>query len=297
MKKKSFLNGISAKLALAAVALTTVVFTSCEKEEFNVEPVELAPASAKIYATVYDLNDGQVLAPATEVKEIKADANGKITGKNEPVQCPAFPNFEKYLSVADIVVAIPDLDKGQFAYIPAFFYAQLLESAAQNVTVIEDPKNITTKPEDNAISDEYGPFNVTKFQDIQYKAKVGQKILNLEDVNNYIENLPGARAIDAAEVKRVLKAIVATYNPGITTVTVTDKVEIPQGVVIKFQPTTTMINSVISIAATIDGEEYTIPNVKIEKAGATVVKGIIVSHGHDHGHGDNGNAGGGAGGK
>ncbi|MCS3155070.1 hypothetical protein NXX77_20760 [Phocaeicola dorei] len=38
MKKKSFLSGIGAKLALAAVALTTVVFTSCEKEEFNVEP-------------------------------------------------------------------------------------------------------------------------------------------------------------------------------------------------------------------------------------------------------------------
>ena len=36
MKKKSFLSGIGAKLALAAVALTTVVFTSCEKEEFNV---------------------------------------------------------------------------------------------------------------------------------------------------------------------------------------------------------------------------------------------------------------------
>ena len=52
MKKKSFLSGIGAKLALAAVALTTVVFTSCEKEEFNVEPVELSPASATIVATV-----------------------------------------------------------------------------------------------------------------------------------------------------------------------------------------------------------------------------------------------------
>jgi hypothetical protein len=41
MKKKSFLSGIGAKLALAAVALTTVVFTSCEKEEFNVEPIPL----------------------------------------------------------------------------------------------------------------------------------------------------------------------------------------------------------------------------------------------------------------
>ena len=41
MKKKFFLSGVNAKLALAAVALTSVMFTSCEKEEFNVAPVEL----------------------------------------------------------------------------------------------------------------------------------------------------------------------------------------------------------------------------------------------------------------
>ena len=46
MKKNSFLSGVNAKLALATVALTSVMFTSCEKEEFNVAPVELEPASA-----------------------------------------------------------------------------------------------------------------------------------------------------------------------------------------------------------------------------------------------------------
>ena len=48
MKKKIFLSGVNAKLALAAVALTSVMFTSCEKEEFNVAPVELDPASATV---------------------------------------------------------------------------------------------------------------------------------------------------------------------------------------------------------------------------------------------------------
>ncbi len=69
MKKKSFLSGIGAKLALAAVALTTVVFTSCEKEEFNVEPIELSPASATIVATVYDLTTAEVLAPKQLLKQ------------------------------------------------------------------------------------------------------------------------------------------------------------------------------------------------------------------------------------
>ena len=70
MKKKSFLSGIGAKLALAAVALTTVVFTSCEKEEFNVEPIEQAPASATIFATVYDQTTGENLGTATTTMQL-----------------------------------------------------------------------------------------------------------------------------------------------------------------------------------------------------------------------------------
>lgn len=298
MKKKNFLSGFGAKSALVAVALTTMVFTSCEKEEFNVEPVELAPASAKIYATVYDLSDGQVLAPTKEVKEIKADANGAIVAKTEPVQCPTFPNSEKYLSVADISVAVPALEKGQFAYIPASFYAQLLTSAAQDVTVIEDPHNVETTSKDNPKSKSYGPFGVTALQEIEYTAQVGQKITNLEEVYSYIDNnIPEGRAIDAAEVKKVLKATVSTYNPGIKEVTVTDKIEIAKDIIVEFQPTTTIIKSVISISATVDGVNYNVPNIKIEKAGATVVKQIVIDHGHGHGHGTNSNAGGGAGGK
>ena len=83
MKKKSFLSGIGAKLALAAVALTTVVFTSCEKEEFNVEPVELSPASATIVATVYDLTTGEVLAPQAIVETITAGTDGTIAFQDE----------------------------------------------------------------------------------------------------------------------------------------------------------------------------------------------------------------------
>ena len=88
MKKKSFLSGVSAKLALAAVALTSVMFTSCEKEEFNVAPVEQADASAKISITVYDLSDGSIITDATVTNqegtpvqgfvEVAAGADGKI---------------------------------------------------------------------------------------------------------------------------------------------------------------------------------------------------------------------------
>lgn len=45
MKKIKFLNGINAVFALAVVALATA-FTSCEKEEFN---VNIEPINAQAY--------------------------------------------------------------------------------------------------------------------------------------------------------------------------------------------------------------------------------------------------------
>lgn len=78
MKKKSFLSGIGAKLALAAVALTTVVFTSCEKEEFNVEPVELPNASATVVVTVYDLATGNIISDLSKTETITAASDGTI---------------------------------------------------------------------------------------------------------------------------------------------------------------------------------------------------------------------------
>ena len=58
---------------------------------------------------------------------------------------------------------------------------------------------------------------------------------------------------------------------------------------VTFSPVTTIIESVVTVTATVDGVEYTIPNVQLRKAGATVVSESSESHaGHDHGHGDHG---------
>ncbi|MCO7112794.1 DUF3869 domain-containing protein [Bacteroides uniformis] len=71
---------------MAAVALTSVMFTSCEKEEFNVAPVELDPASATIAVTVYDLGDRSIITEGLNITgdtEVKAGADGKIAPKQE----------------------------------------------------------------------------------------------------------------------------------------------------------------------------------------------------------------------
>lgn len=296
MKKKSFLSGIGAKLALAAVALTTVVFTSCEKEEFNVEPVELSPASATIVATVYDLTTGEVLAPQAIVETITAGTDGTIAATTKEISCPSFSNAE-YLPVEAITVAIPKLAKGQFALIPVNFYAQKIVSAAKNVTVSEDPTTIeTTEVKNTPVT--YGPYDVDKNIDIEYAAKVGSEVVNINAINSYIETLVNSRAMSNENVIKVLKAVVGTYNTGIKTEMQKETRTIKAQTTVTFSPVTTIIESVVTVTATVDGVEYTIPNVQLRKAGATVVSESSESHaGHDHGHGDNSNSGGGAGGR
>lgn len=86
MKKIKFLNGISATFALAAVALATT-FTSCEKEDFNVN-FEQNPAKVVFSPNVIDATTGlNVTADATftgngEIVSTKSDKSldaGKVT--------------------------------------------------------------------------------------------------------------------------------------------------------------------------------------------------------------------------
>ena len=296
MKKKSFLSGISAKLALAAVALTTVVFTSCEKEEFNIEPVELSPASATIVATVYDLTTGEVIVPQAIVETVTAGADGTIAATVKEISCPTISSTE-YLPVEAISVAIPQLAKGQFALIPVNFYAQKIVSAAKNVTVSEDPTTVETEDVKNTPT-VYGPYDVDKEVEIEYAAKVGSEVVNIDAINSYIETLVNSRAMSNENVISVLKAVVGTYNTGIKTEMQKETRVIKAQTTVTFSPVTKIIESVVTIAATVDGVEYTIPNVQLRKAGATIVSESSESHaGHDHGHGNDSNSGGGAGGK
>lgn len=292
MKKKSFLSGIGAKLALAAVALTTVVFTSCEEESFNVEPIEQVPASATILATVYDQTTGEVLG--TQSSTISAGENGAIAAQTVTVACP-FSSAE-YLPVASIEVSVPAVAKGQMILIPVTFYAQKIGSAAQNVSTSKDEETIEKVDAKKAdSSQEY--VGTGKPQEVEYNAWVGSQILNKTEIYAYIETLVNnSRAMSNENVITVLKALVDTYD-NMKQETIKTTVTIPAGDTFVFNPVTSMTEYVMSIRATVDNATYTIPNVKVKEAGTTDAGLEILSHSHDHGHGDSGNAGGGAGGK
>ena len=99
------------------------------------------------------------------------------------------------------------------------------------------------------------------------------------------------------EVKKVLKALVKSYSPGITDVTYTKKVTVPAYTIVTLKTTTEYETSENTISTVVDGKLYTIPNVKIKKVVKTVVDPVFTSteHGHGHGHGNGNNAGGGDG--
>ena len=188
MKKKSFLSGIGAKLALAAVALTTVVFTSCEKEEFNVEPVELPNASATVVVTVYDLATGNIISDLSKTETITAASDGTIAATTKTYEA----SKEGYFS-GSVTVSIPALAKGQYAYIPANIYLQSYLSAT--TIIVDEPLKVTsyTNTEEKAID-----------KNLSLTVKAGQRITNIDEVKNYIESIaPSARNMSSAEVNKV----------------------------------------------------------------------------------------------
>ena len=295
MKKKSFLSGIGAKLALAAVALTTVVFTSCEKEECNVEPVELPNASATVVVTVYDLATGNIISDLSKTETITAASDGTIAATTKTYEA----SKEGYFS-GSVTVSIPALAKGQYAYIPANIYLQSYLSAAKDPVITEDP-------ETTIIVDE--PLKVTSYTNTEEKAidknlsltvKAGQRITNIDEVKNYIESIaPSARNMSSAEVNKVLNALVNSYNSGIQNTTIERSYSIPALSIFTVSPKATSTTTTCTITTTVDGKAYSIPSVIIEKVGTFVPEPTTesIDHGHGHGHGDNGNAGGGAGGR
>lgn len=84
MKKNIFLSGLSAKLALVAMALTSVLFTSCEKEDFNAT-FEADAAKAVITVSAFDAKNGTELNP-TRIETSAGTVAGKeitITGNKD----------------------------------------------------------------------------------------------------------------------------------------------------------------------------------------------------------------------
>ena len=102
--------------------------------------------------------------------------------------------------------------------------------------------------------------------------------------------LVNSRAMSNENVIKVLKAVVGTYNTGIKTEMQKETRTIKAQTTVTFSPVTTIIESVVTVTATVDGVEYTIPNVQLRRQVQQLFLNLQNLHaGHDHGHGDNSN--------
>ena len=264
MKKKIFLSGVNAKLALAAVALTSVMFTSCEKEEFNVAPVELDPASATVAITVYDLSDGSIINGASITE------NGAAITSNPFV-----------------------IEAGQFATLTPTIILQEEDAETKIVAV---PTTSTDEKTKEKVWDNYELYwySIPSFTYVEKSgAKVveGSKKINTDDL------------IERAAIESFFNTLENTYTEHIestkdgeysvyansrTTASITYTIVTTEYNVVKQAVTKADADALGSIKV----DDYTTSKLSVSEN--QDIPGHGHSHGHGHGHGE-GNAGGGVG--
>lgn len=183
MKKNKFLSGLSAKLALAIVALTTTMFTSCEKENIG---IEVTPVNAKFIITpvVIDATTGTDVTQSAEISFSKG--NGTYEGTPELASESININAKYKGMTGSASVTIPALKAGQFGakevtiILSENFFAQEESSNSQ----IETTKHSGFK--DNT-SDYWYYITVT------YTKKEGSEVIkndyegNDSEINNIID--------------------------------------------------------------------------------------------------------------
>ena len=189
MKKNKFLSGLSAKLALAIVALTTTMFTSCEKENIG---IEVTPVNAKFIITpvVIDATTGTDVTQSAEISFSKG--NGTYEGTPELASESININAKYKGMTGSASVTIPALKAGQFGakevtiILSENFFAQEESSNSQ----IETTKHSGFK---NNTSDYWYYITVT------YTKKEGSEVIK----NDYEG--------DDSEIKNIIDA----YNKGV----------------------------------------------------------------------------------
>ena len=207
MKKVNF---FSAK-TLAAVAFASLMFTSCDQENFSVTPVdpqkptELADASAIVSATTVDANNSVELnATYTKGGEAfsfpyKATAtNGVIAGETLDIKSAV----EGYYTT-EKNIEIPAVAKGQMIYIPAVFYTSALDEEAThkfeglNDNVVTEGTAIKSSP----------AFEAGKTNTFTVDVPYGVRITNLQAVLDAIDALTYAdgRALTESQIMESVK--------------------------------------------------------------------------------------------
>lgn len=284
MKKIKFLNGMSAVFALAVVALATT-FTSCEKEEFNVN-VTPTPAKAVISPIVLAIESGvttDVTAQATITPtELTFTGTPALAAKDVAVTA-------EYNGLSSTVtVKIPALEAGQFAtYTPTI----ILQDKDAEIQIVSketelDPVSVVGKELTWTNPSDYW-YYLASFTYTQKEGnKVADEVYNKE--NDLVEQAAAESFFSALQTtyKEYSKATAAdsykVYANSMTTATVTYTTTTTEWQVVKMAG-----DAQVKELGSVNSDNY-VTTLKV------VENQDIPGHGHTHGHGHGqGNAGGG----
>lgn len=296
MKKNNFLSGMGAKLALAVVALTTVTFTSCEKEDMDIV-VKMNPAKVTLNTEVIYFNEQGV--PAT----VNADVTYDGTTNNVIMGTEAEPAINKTVEVvatyqtktaSKSVKVEASANTTTTQNVTIFIVADeselaILEEAGEEITEIKwsTPANGHGINHNGAIWNE-NPHEYFVTIEATYPTFDSQTVTD--------EHLmEGADKVTAAKLDKIIEGLNWNKNGEAKASYTASAYSIFAAKLIK---TTTQMTYTIVYTAT--NEEVAI--VKADKVTSSKIEfeedahpshAHDWSHGHGHGHGDASNAGGG----
>ena len=152
MKRMKFLNGIGAMFALAGVAIATT-FTSCEKEDFNVN-VDPINAQATIEATVLYVDENST-TNVTDQATINYSAGPTFTG-NPTLESQTVTVTAEYQGITgSATVNVPYLGAGQFLSMSTTIILQ--EAAPAPVNAKAEVKPVVLLSADGVLTDIFLP--------------------------------------------------------------------------------------------------------------------------------------------
>lgn len=292
MKKIKFLNGIGAMLALAAVT-----FTSCEKEEFN---VDFEPVNAKaIISPIVLLVDDGVTTDVTKSATIQGttEFNGNPTLTGSTVELTV--SYEELGTKISVVV--PDLAAGQVATLtPTVLLSREYEiQMSVNGSDAEAPKSIELKNLSDYWYEANVKYEVKNGLDMTTKeiTFVTEDILEKKQIQEYLDAALANEEEFTGKTDKVqqvpvyahsMTKVQVTYTTTTYTYTIAKK---------KVTPATRAEEAKVLATLTIDGYTTTELNCPEEWQNLQIEghNHAPAGHGFGHGHGHGGydNAGGG----
>lgn len=301
MKKMKFLSGINAIFALAAVALATT-FTSCEKEDFNVntEPVEPVNATATVNAKVILIEDGVSRVLGDNEVEVKYEPARTFTG-NPNLAAQTVTITAKYVEAeATMKVDIPALSAGQSVVV-----TPTIVLTRNSVVVVEPKPENDEKKETVPVDplDNYSEYYY--YAQVPYVEKAGMKYVGTEihaelteeealTVTTYADLVKSSQ--NYSETKKTLEVYVGAMSR--TTVDIAYSVvrtnyEFWRNTIAQ----TKAIGDKVKLATVISDNYQTTTTTQKADQQIPGHDKAPMGHGHglshDHGHGNGGNAGGG----